>query len=197
MQLFLHTLTGIRIINEPLEWRGTLAEFLQLETGYPGLPPGAVTRYQTPDVQYVEDGAGRHADPVDCLPYCSRVAAYLSAGVIYAHVELSANRLNVDDQTACLDWAAHLKASADPAAPDLPISMGWIIKLRHENGIDLDMLDIYFHAGACEYSYRYRAGMPLGDWHVRDADFGPVPVGNQTYRVQLAQPVVFTLYRQP
>lgn len=70
MKLFLHTITKVRIVNGDLEWQGTPAAFLVLEPEYPGLPFGATVRYQTDDVQYYEDGDGRHTDTVNCLGYC-------------------------------------------------------------------------------------------------------------------------------
>ncbi len=195
MKLFLHSLERLRIINEPLEWAGTVQEFQALEPAYPGLPDGATIRYQTPDLQYYEDSSGRHADPVDCLPYCEQVAAYLNGGCIYTHVSLSKTLLNIDDTTDQIDWEAHLKPSSDPTSADLPVSASWPIKLRHANGVDVDLIYITFFEGACAYTYRYREGLPMGDWMINEEDFGKIEVQGQSYTVRLAQPVQFALFR--
>ncbi len=195
MKLFLHTLTGIRIINEPLEWSGSAQEFLTLEPLYPGLPTGASMRSHTPDLQYYEDSQGRHSDPVNCLQYCDRVATYLVSGCIYVHVFLGSVTLNVDDPEATISFAAHIKPSIDPASPDLPVNALWIIRPYHETG-NRDALLIHFVNGACEYIYQFREGLFLGDWCIREEDFDPVTMGGTTYKVKLANPVKYTLYRE-
>lgn len=194
MKLFLHTLTQVRIINEPLEWSGTPAEFQALEPQYPGLPIGASVRYQTPDLQYYEDAAGRHTDTLNCLVYCDQVSSYLVTGCVWVHNSLSECVLDVDDPQASIQFSAHIKASSDPNGPDLPVNQSWIIRPWHEAG-ERDALLFTFVNGACTDSYIYREGIPLGDWWIREEDFNPIAVGNATYRVKLAQPVKFTLYR--
>lgn len=194
MKLFLHLGERIRIINEPLEWAGTLAEFLMKEPSYPGLPTGATIRYHTPDLQYYEDSAGRHTDQVNCLQYCDRVTSYLVSGCIYVHVTLGSVILNVDDAQASIPFEAHIKPTSDPNSPDLPVYDTWIIRPYHETG-DRDSLHIEFVNGSCAYTYRYREVLPIGDWFIREEDFSPVTVGATTYRVKLAAPVKFTLYR--
>lgn len=69
MRFFLHTLTRIRVVNGSLEWSGTPAAFQALEPQYPGLPSGALERYQTPDRQVYLDATGFHPDTFDALPY--------------------------------------------------------------------------------------------------------------------------------
>jgi hypothetical protein len=195
MKLFLHTLTQVRIINEPLEWSGTPAEFQALEPTYAGLPSGASVRYQTPDLQYYEDNAGRHDDPLNCLGYCDQVSSYLVSGCVYVHVSLSAAALDVDDPQAAIQFDAHLKMTDNPSDPDLPVSQSWIIRPWHEAG-DRDALLFAFVNGACSDAYTYREGIPLGDWWIREEDFNPIAVGGATYRVKLVHPVKYTLYRE-
>jgi hypothetical protein len=194
MKLFLHTLTQVRIINEPLEWTGTPDEFQALEPAYVGLPVGASVRYQTPDLQYYEDSAGRHVDQANCLGYCDQVSSYLVSGCVWVHVALNVTTLDVDDPQAAIQFAAHIKMTDNPADPDLPVNQAWIIRPWHENG-DRDALLFTFVNGACADVYVYRAGIPLGDWWIREEDFNSITVGGATYRVKLAQPVKFTLYR--
>lgn len=195
MKLFLHTLTQVRIINEPLEWSGTPAEFQALEPQYAGLPFGATVRSQTPDLQYYEDAAGRHPDPLNCVPYCEHISSYLVLGCVYVLVSLGASTLNVDDPNATIPFEAHLKPTTDPQTPDLPVTQSWIIRPWHENG-DRDALRIEFINGACTYTYIYREGLSLGDWFIREEDFNPVTVGGTAYNVKLAAPVKYTLYRE-
>ena len=195
MKLFLHTKVKIRIINEDLEWQGTLAEFQALEPSYAGLPAGATVRYQTPDLQYYEDATGaHHPDSLNCLGYCDRVSSYLVSGCVWVHVALNVSALDVDDPQAAIQFAAHIKATDDPNGPDLPVNQSWIIRPWHESG-DRDALLFTFVNGACSDFYTYRAGIPLGDWWIREEDFNPISVGGATYRVKLAHPVKFTLYR--
>lgn len=194
MKLFLHTLTKIRIINGDREWQGTPAEFQAREPQYPGLPAGATVRYQTPDLQYYEDASGRRPDTLDCLIYCDQIQNYLVSGCVWVHVFLSAITLNIDDPQAIIEFSAHIKATSDPNGPDLPVSQSWIIRPWHEQS-ERDALLIEFVNGACTYPYTYHAGLPLGDWFIREEDFLPITVGSDTYRVALAQSVKFTLYR--
>lgn len=194
MKIFLHTLTQVRIIQEPLEWSGFPTEFQALEPQYCGLPAGATVRYHTPELQYYEDSAGRHPDRIDCLQYCDRVQTYLVSGCVWVHVSLNTNTLNVDDPQASIVFIAQIKATDDPDDPDLPVSQSWIIRPWHEHS-ERDALLIAFGDGACTYAYSYREGLPLGDWYIREEDFNPITVGNSTYRVKLAQPVKYTLYR--
>lgn len=199
MKLFLHTMTRVRIISGDLEWSGSPADFLALEPAYPGLPtltqaPAAV-RYQTPELKYLEDTAGqRHPDLFDALPYCDKIGTYTPGLCVYVQVTMSATTLNVDDTQAEIEFEAHFKAAPDPEAPDLPVTATWLIKLRHESG-QTDVFEAAFLNGVCAYTYTYRAGSPLGDWSLAEADFAKVPIGEQTYTVKLITPVKFTLYR--
>lgn len=201
MQLFLHTLSRIRIINGDLEWSGTPQEFALLEPAYPGLPvlsvAPAAARYQSPDLKYVEDTRGvRYPDvSVDALQYCARIGQYAPAQSIYVHVQMSALQIDADDPTAQIDFTAQFRATENAADPVLPVSAGWLIKLRHESG-QTDLFQIAFENGCCAYQYHYRAGLPLGDWYLSEADFGTVEVAGQTYKVKLANPVRFALYRR-
>lgn len=194
MKLFLHTLANVRIINEPLEWSGTPEAFQLLEPLYPGLPNGATIRSQTPDLRYYEDSQGRHVDAMDCLPYCENVGEYLVTGCVFVHVSLNATALDVGDAEAEIEFSAHIKATDNPGDPDLPVTASWIIRPWHENG-DRDALLIHFAQGACAYTYTYRDGLPLGDWFLREEDFNVITVNGDSYRVNLAHPVKYTLYR--
>jgi hypothetical protein len=201
MQLFLHTTAYIRIISGLLEWQGTPAEFAVFEPNYPGLPvvenQPIVVRYATPELTYLETASGqRYADSINALTYCNNVYAYLTNyPAIYVHVTLDQDVLNVDDANDRIVVNAAFKASGDPNAPNLPVNNSWIIKLRHADGTIQDSFLATFVDGAGTYNYRYKPGLPLGPWELSEADFVAVTVGNQTYRVKLAAPVQFTLYR--
>lgn len=200
MKLFLHTLTRIRIISGDLEWNGTPAEFQAMEPAYPGLPvltqAPANCRSQTPELKYVEDTAGtRHPDlTFDALPYCDKIGQYAPGLCIYVHVQMSATQINVDDSQATIEFTAQFRPTDNPADAILPVTAGWLIKLRHESG-QTDLFQVNFVAGECTYTYRYRDGLPLGDWSLAEADFGTVTVGDQDYKVKLAVPVRFAVYR--
>jgi hypothetical protein len=200
MKLFLHTFTRIRVINGDLEWSGTPNEFWALEPDYPGLPiltnAQAVCRYQSPELKYIEDANGnRHPDIMcDALPYCDKINTYVPGQSIYVHVQMSATQLNADDAAAHIDFTAQFRATEDPNGAILPISAGWLIKLRHESG-QVDLFPINFINGECAYIYQHTAGLPLGDWYLSESDFGLVTVGEQTYKVKLANPVRFAVYR--
>lgn len=200
MKLFLHSLSKIRIINGDQEWTGTPGEFQALEPTYPGLPiltqAPAVCRYQSPEIKYIEDSQGtRHADLFDALPYCDRLGQYAPGLSIWVHVQISATALCADDPAATIQAAAHFRQTDDPASPLLPITAGWLIKLRHESGAAVDLFQVNFVNGEMAFVYTFRPGLPIGDWYLNEADFGSVTVNGQEYKVRLAAPVRFAVYR--
>jgi hypothetical protein len=195
MQLFLHNSEKIRIINGVQEFVCTPEDFVSLEPTYPGLPEGEILRYWTPEQHYVSNGNTQAPDLLDCLPFILKIAAYAQENpCVYAHVTLSKTVLFVDGPDVIIFQAA-LKATPSPADPNLPVTQSWIIRLRHESGNVSDSFLAEFVAGACEYAYVYREGLPLGNYILYERDFDPVTVNGQTYQVRLVNPVIFTLYR--
>jgi hypothetical protein len=202
MKLFLHTSTRIRIISGDLEWSGTPLEFAAKEPTYPGLPTltnyPAMVRYQTPELKYIEDSAGvRHPDLIDALSYCDNIATYLTqAPAIYVHCVMSYPVLNISDPEACIDAEISIKATNNPADPDVPISATWPINLRSKNGLVMDNILIPFESGSALIAFRYKEGLPLGEYRIDEADFDRVDLAGVSYQVKLAQPVKFTITRQ-
>jgi hypothetical protein len=195
MQLFLHNSEKIRIINGVQEFACTPEEFVDIEPTYPGLPEGAILRYWTPEQSYISDGNTQTPDLLDCLPFILQIATYTQENpCIYAHVTLSKTVLFVDGPDVII-FSAALKATPNPADSNLPVTQSWIIRLRHECGSVADSFLAEFVAGACEYEYLYRAGLPLGDYYLSANDFNPVTVNGETYQVRLVNPVIFTLFR--
>jgi hypothetical protein len=201
MKMFLHTSNRIRIISGDQEWNGTPAAFALLETEYPGLPQltaaPAVTRYQTPELRYVEDSTGqRHPDLFDALIYCDHLANYtVTPPAIYVAAVLSKTLLCASDPNDTIPFTAALRSGPAFDAPILPISATWPIMLRQKNGLAMDNILITFTVGEFAGAYTYDNSLPLGEWFIDEQDFAAVDFGGQTYQVKLSAPIRFTIYR--
>lgn len=199
MKLFLHTSEKIRIVNEPNEFTCSPEDFLTLEPGYPPLPSGMVSRYWTPERNYVSDGVSQFDEPdFDGSGYCDNVTTYLvTMPTIYAHVTLSKNDLQVDtDPADSITFSASIKATTNPEDPSLPVTQAWFIRLRHENGLAFDSFKADFVNGDVSKIYVHRQDLPLGVWYLDENDFEGVTVGETTYQVKLVNPVQFTIWRE-
>lgn len=77
-----------------LQLQCTLAEFLTLEPGYPGLPPGIVTRQWTPGRSFLSDGWNQQPNTFDCRAYVINIANYQARlgrpenGLLHPHPDL-------------------------------------------------------------------------------------------------------------
>lgn len=202
MKLFLHTSERIRIINGDLEWSGSPAEFLIKEPDYPGLPTlseaTAAIRYQTPDVQYIEDTTGvRHPDLFDALPYCDTVSTYLANDpAVYVHIVMSVPLLIVNDPESCINAEITIRGTADPNDPALPLTATWPINLRSKNGLVIDNILIPFADGVALIAYYYQAGLPLGEYRIDESDFDRIDMGGMMYQVKMVNALRFTVTRQ-
>lgn len=196
MRYFLQMGDQIRIINEPDEFACSFSQFQLLEPLYPALPPGKNVRYWTPEMAYL-DGDARAPIDHDCGPYTLKVTEYASPGpFVYAHVTLSANMLCINaDPPDSISFECHLKATDDPEDDDLPINYTWNIRLRNENDLFFDTFASSFVNGYFGGLYEYQSGLPLGRYHIEEADFDKLTIGNTTYTVKLLEPLIFTLYR--
>jgi hypothetical protein len=201
MKLFLHTTNRVRIISGDQEWNGTPAAFALLEPDYPGLPQltqaPAVTRYQTPELRYIEDSLGqRYPDLFDALLYCDRLATYtVTPPAIYVAATLSKTLLCASDPADTIPFTATLRAGPAPDALVLPLSATWPIMLRQKNGLAMDNILMTFTAGVFVGAYTYHANLPLGEWFIDEQDFATVDFSGQTYQVKLSAPIRFTIYR--
>ena len=202
MRLFLQQQDTIRIINGIREWSGTLTEFQTLEPDYPGLPTltqaPALVRYQTPEWKYLEDAnTTRHPDNFDALPYCDRLATYvITQPTIWVHATLAKTLLCASNPADTIPFTADLRLGPTVETLRLPIAATWPIMLRQKNGLAMDNILVTFVDGHFAGAYTYNASLPLGEWYIDAQDFATVAFGGQTYQVQLAQPVRFTIYRQ-
>jgi hypothetical protein len=194
MKFFLHE-NSIRIINGVLDLTFTPQEFSVLEPTYPALPSGIQTRYWTPEHSYISDGESYLTIDHDCEPYVNNVQNYITPA-IWAHVSLSKDTLCINSDPAdFITFDATLRALPDPESLVLPINYAWNLKLRDENGMIEDTFHSIFVNGAFAGLYSYKEGLSLGRYHLAEADFDRVTVGNLTYAVKLVSPVEFTIYR--
>jgi hypothetical protein len=194
MKFFLHE-NSIRIINGALDLTFTPQEFALLEPNYPALPAGIQTRYWTPERSYLSDGASYFPLDHACAGYVENAANY-QAPAIWAHVTLSKNTLCINSDPAdFITFDATLRLAPGPESLQLPVNNAWNLKLRDENGLIQDTFHSIFVNGAFSGLYSYKEGLPLGRYHLEDADFDRVTVGVFTYAVKLVTPVEFTIYR--
>lgn len=202
MKFFLHTSNQIRIINGDQEWNGTPVEFQILEPEYPGLPvltnAPAVVRYQTPEWKYIEDSQGaKHPDSFNALVYCDNIANYTPAisPAIYIHCTMTKALLCSNDPEDSIPFIASIRSGPLETDSLIPISATWPIMLRQKNGLAMDNILIAFVDGAFAGDYTYNQAQPLGEWYLDEQDFATVTMGETPYRVKLADPVRFTIYR--
>lgn len=197
MKLFLHTLSRIRIMNGDQDFQTTPDAFQAFEAAYPGLPDGMVTRYQTPELAYVQDAAGHHhADPFDALPYCNNIGGYVATPpAVWIHCELAKPLLCASDPSDTIPYTLAIRTGPDPADPLVPIPGVWPITLRQKNGLAMDNILVAFTNGQASGVYTYYPGLPLGEWYIDAADFTTVPIDGVEHIVKLAQDVRFTVYR--
>jgi len=194
MKFFLHE-NSIRIINGAVDLTFTPQEFSLLEPNYPALATGIQTRYWTPARAYISDGASMLPIDHDCSGYVENAANYITPAV-WAHVSLSKTTLCINSAPAdFITFDAALRASSAPASPVLPVNYAWNLKLRDENGLVQDTFHSIFVNGAYSGLYSYKEGLPLGRYHLEEADFDRITVGNATFTVKLKSPVEFTIYR--
>ena len=194
MKFFLHE-NSIRIINGAVDMTFTPQEFSQMEPNYPALATGIQTRYWTPERAYISDGAVISPIDHDCSGYVENVANYI-APAIWAHVSLSKTVLCINgDPPDFITFDAALRVSSDPESQLLPVTYSWNLKLRDENGFIQDTFHSEFVNGAYSGLYSYKEGLPLGRYHLDEADFDRVSVGSLSYTVNLVSPVEFTIYR--
>ena len=194
MKFFLHE-NSIRIINGAIDLTFRPEEFSQLEPNYPALPSGIQTRYWTPERSYISDGESMDPIDHDCSGYVENVANYI-APAIWAHVSLSKTTLCINsDPSDFITFDAALRVSPDPESQLLPVTYSWNLKLRDENGFIQDTFHSEFVNGAYSGLYSYKEGLPLGRYHLDEADFDRVSVGSLSYTVNLVSPVEFTIYR--
>ena len=198
MKFFLQNLIRVRLATDELSFECSPARFHELEPEYPVLAEGRILRYWTQECSYEVDGAGaRYPCMVDCGPYVDKLATYTDYPVIYAHVSLSKTTLCINsDPVDSITFECHIKPSMDPEDDDLPVTQDWIIRLTHEDGLKFDGFHANFVNGACSKIYTYKDGLPLGDWYADESLFNLVEVGEQVYKIVLAQPVRYTLYRE-
>ena len=195
MKFFRHNTSNVRIIHNSEEFSCTPEQFQALEPDYPGLPDGATLRYQTLEQQYILGAGGqKQPDTIDALPYCDRIPLYtVPEPAFYAHVALSKHVLSIDNDSLTFSAALRLGPAADALL--LPMTTAWPIMIRQKNGLAFDNIMIAFIDGQCAYTYTYKDGLPLGEWYIDEQDFSLVEYEGQTYRVKLAAPVHFTIYR--
>jgi hypothetical protein len=194
MKFFLHE-NSIRIINGALDLTFTPQEFSLLEPTYPALPSGIQTRYWTPERAYISGGESLLPIDHDCEPYVNAVQNYITPA-IWAHVSLSKETLCINSDPAdFITFSAALRVSPDPESLILPINYSWNLKLRDENGLIQDTFHSIFVNGAFSGMYSYKEGLPLGRYHLDEADFDRITVGATTYSVKLTTPLEFTIYR--
>lgn len=202
MQLFLHTADRIRIVNEgqsPSEFTCSPSDFVLLEPDYTALTSGAVGRYWTPEQNYAIDvNGGRFSEDFDGSIYTAKCDQYGAAlPCIYAHVSMSKTTLclNADPQDS-MTFTAALKATTTPTDPSLPITAGWIIRLRNKDGEVSDAFSFTLTNGESgNMTYTPPAGILPQVLYVEEADFASIELSGQRYQVKLVNPVEFTLYR--
>lgn len=196
MRYFLQIGDEIRVINEPDEFACSFSQFQILEPLYPALPSGKNVRYWTTDMAYL-DGDARAPIDHDCGPYTLKVSEYVTPGpFVYAHVTLSKTTLCINaDPVDSISFEVHLKATDDPEDDDLPVNYTWQIRVRNENDLFFDTFSANFVSGFFGGVYEYKDGLPLGRYHIAEADFDTITLGATTYTVKLLEPLEFTLYR--
>lgn len=194
MKFFLHE-NSVRIINGAVDVTYTPQEFGMLELAYPALPEGMTTRYWTPERSYLSNGSQRLPLDHDCEQYVNNAPNYVTPA-IWAHVSLSKTTLCINSDPAdFITFDATLRVSPEPASLVLPVNYTWNLKLRDENGLIQDTFHSIFVNGAFAGLYSYKEGLPLGRYHLEEADFDRVTVGSLTYTVKLVSPVEFVIYR--
>lgn len=197
MQLFFHTPEKIRIINDAVsqaEFSCTPAQFLMLETDYPPLPEGMTGRYWTPETNHLTNGIQNFPEIFDGSIYCQHVNLY-TCPCVFADISISKDRLCISDPDDTITFSAAIK---DAAKNVLPVNNSWIIRLRDEDGKEVDAFEVTFIDGHTRVStYTCPPGANLGRIFVDEHDFIPINVpGLGSVLVRLLNPIEFTLYRQ-
>jgi len=199
MKFFLHTPDYVRIVNDassPSEFTCTPEQWALLEPEYPALPSGMTLRCWTPEQHYVSDGVVNYPEEgFSAEAYCNNVAAYQTP-CICADVQISATELCINaDPVDTITFQAWLR---DCQNNILPVTDGWIIRLRDAHDDEIDAFPVQFTAGATpQMTYSAPPNAHLGRVHIDEADFTTVTVpGIGTYAVTLLTPVEFTLYRE-
>jgi len=212
MQLFLHTMEKVRIINGSQEWTGTPSEFQAFEPGYPGLPTltqsPAVTRYCTPDWKYIEAANGsKTPDMFDALPYCANIANYLGArAVLWIHYDLIPQQGGIMMQadgvpllgntTAdVLRIVATVRIGQEPEAPIVEqLTQGFPIRMCYKDGAEAFIKFILpASPGVFQIDLCFDGKQPVR-YQLFDSDFQAIDMGGVTYAVQQVTPLKIDVY---
>jgi hypothetical protein len=87
-----------------------------------------------------------------------------------------------------------LRAGPEPDASLVPADGAWRITIRDDAGAIYDVVKVGLASGQANFSYT-TDGRP-GLCRLDERDLAPITAGNTTYRLRLASPVEFKVYRE-
>lgn len=99
-----------------------------------------------------------------------------------------------NDGTDALSVSVALRSGQDPSSPVVPVTGAWRITIRDDTGAIYDVVRITLTDGQANFSYTTtgRTGLCRLD----ERDLAPLTAGEATYRLRLARPVEFKVYRE-
>lgn len=99
-----------------------------------------------------------------------------------------------NDGVDALAVAATLRVGPGGSDPVVPVDEAWRITIRTDTGAVYDVVRVGLVEGLANVSYTTSGATAV--CQVLESDFLPVAVAGTTYRVRLAAPVVFKIYRE-
>jgi hypothetical protein len=100
----------------------------------------------------------------------------------------------LNDGVDALTVTAAIRSGSGQADPVVPLEGAWRITIRDDVGAVYDVVKVTLTAG--ESSVAYTTSGRTAVCQVLESDFLPVEVSGVTYRVRLAAPVAFKVYRE-
>ncbi len=100
----------------------------------------------------------------------------------------------LNDGVDALAVAAALRVGPGGSDPVVPVDEAWRITVRTDTGAVYDVVRVGLVEGLANVSYTTSGATAV--CQVLESDFLPLAVAGSTYRVRLAAPVVFKIYRE-
>jgi len=118
---------------------------------------------------------------------------------LWLHVSLSGGDGDTppgikNDGTDTLTVNVALRAGPEPEAPLVPASGSFRVTVRDDTGAVYDVVKVSLASG--QASFAYTTGGRPGLCRLEERDLAPLTAGDTTYRLRLAQPVEFKVYRE-
>ena len=122
-----------------------------------------------------------------------------SPPILWLHVSLSGGDSEVppgikNDGQDALTVGVALRSGPESDAQIVPASGAWRITLRDDTGAVYDVVKVTLTGGRASFSYT-TDGRP-GLCRLDERDLAPITAGDTTYRLRLARPVEFKVYRE-